>query len=133
MGLQDQIASDAANVLLNTEDMSETITVYKKGDQNLSFTTTANVHRSAEEGSMQFHGDGPMRRGEEGERLRRTIMISVFDTVDISDTREPPDRIKLSTGEMFRVLRVTGRHARMLDFLCVRTDTLREKHPPVRS
>lgn len=124
--------SDASGVFLNTDDFAESCTLYPGGDRHRSTSFTGQVFRDDEEGTREVHGDGVVLNQEQGERVRRSITIDCLATLDIDDTRDPPDLVKTSAGEVFVVKRILGRDSAMQRVRCVRVDKIKEAYPTRR-
>jgi hypothetical protein len=128
MTLKDTIASDVDAVFLDEDDFAETITYYPLNDQNSGTDYLAVVDLDHEEGPNMVSGDGPVMVDPKGERERRTGIIEITSTLEVSDgdsflIREELWFFKRHTGrdqdpgqdeglQSLRLVRNEGRHTR---------------------
>lgn len=132
MSLKDKIL--AANAIyLDPDRMGDEAYFYPGGVADRREAVNVIWDAAGLQGTNQEQGDSINLESDGGRRIRETVIIECPVTLDVDDTRVPPDLFRLKdTNELAAVKRITGRDSALMSVLCVRTKELNTRRPSRR-
>ncbi len=133
MPLSTAIANATTRVFATTQYFGETITLYTGGDTSNNYDASTTfvgvVDRDEEAGierTNEIAGDGRKLEQKHGRRIRHSTRIECASTVDLDDTRDPVDRVKIADGSFWALKRIIERDTDMMVALFVRSTPVRQ-------
>lgn len=121
MTLKQQIADDAEDVFLDTDEFAEEIVRYIDGEANNQETLTAIVFWDDEAGTNEEAGEGRHIADRSGFPLLRTVKLEMLTSI-ASQLRPERDAFVLQGGQLVVFARILARDDALTTVLCFRQE-----------